>query len=132
MEEAEKQRFFETFKGIIQSVLGEKTRDEKWRKKLEKVRARVNFRLRCTEQDTVEVYLKVDRGDVEIELGQLEDAQLMFTADPADLMNFTNKSLSTFAALTQKNQYGERRLRIKNAWRHPRLLLLVSKLLTLE
>ncbi|MHA1731724.1 MAG: hypothetical protein ACTSU5_07255 [Promethearchaeota archaeon] len=129
---AERSNFFETFKGIIDSVLAEKRQSEKSAKKLAKLKARVNIALRCTEDDVVYVNLIFKGGDYEVNLGKIDDYDLELAATPEDMMFFTNGTYSTVDMLTKKNKYGDKRLKIKKGGRKALTLLKVSSLLRLD
>lgn len=113
-------------------MVAEKRQSEKWRPKLEKFDARVNFALRCTEEDVVYVHLIAKDGQFDVAPGKLDDYDLELRATPEDLMFFTNATYSTTAMFTKKNKYGERRLQLKKGGRHLLTLLKLSKLLVLE
>jgi putative sterol carrier protein len=132
MQKGEENYFFETFQGIIDSVIAEKRQNKKWEKKLNSFNAVVQFKLRITQDTHYSCHLVAKGGNYEMKPGPVDNYDLELAATPDDLMYFTNKTYSTVAMFLKKNKYGETRLKVKKGGRNLGKLLAVSKLLVLE
>lgn len=132
MDKADEERFFETFKSIIDSVVAEKRQTQKWQKKLNSFKATVQFKLRIDKESYFFCHLLANGGNYEMKPGPAEHFDLELAATPEDLMNFTNRTYSTTAMLLKENVYGEKRLQIKKGGKHIGKLLSLSELLVLD
>ncbi len=132
MDKADAERFFETFKSIIDSVVAEKRQKEKWQKKLNSFNATVQFKLRIEKDSYYFCHLLAHGGNYEMKEGPVENFDLELGATPEDLMYFTNKTFSTTDVLFKKNIYGDKKLQVKKGGRNIGKLLALSKLLVLE
>ncbi len=132
METADQERFFETFKSIIDSVVAEKRQNPKWTKKLNSFNAVVQFKLRIDEHTYFFCHLIAKDGNYDLKTGPIDVYDLELGATPEDLMFFTNTSYTTMDMLFKKNKYGEKRLQVKKGGRNITKLLALSKLLVLE
>ncbi len=128
-EETNEDRFFLTFEAIINSVTGDKLKILKWQKKLAKFQAVAQFRFRMEENTYMVCNLLANKGVFKLMKGPAKAFDLEFAATPDDLYNFTNRTYSLLSMFLKKNQYGERRLRIKKGGRHLGKLLVIWKLL---
>ncbi len=131
MDTADQERFFETFKSIIDSVVAEKRQIEKWKKKLNSFNAVVQFKLRIEGDTYFYCHLIAKGGNYDLKQGPIEPYDLELGATPEDLMYFTNQSFSTMDMLFKKNKFGEKRLQVKKGGRNVTKLLALSKLLVL-
>lgn len=129
MEEEEKENLFHTFQAVINSALTEKLQDEKMAEKINTADIRANITLQVGADEYVYTHLILKRGDNEFEMGHLDDFDIELTATPEDMMGFSTGELSTFQMVTQKNEYGYKKLRVEKGGRNLGKLLLISKLL---
>jgi hypothetical protein len=133
MTDDDKDRFFQTFQSIIDSVIKEKRQTEKWQKKLKQFKGNVQLKLRISKDEYYYCHLHAKDGEFELYAGEdPEGYDLELAATPEDLMNFTNRTYSTLDMILKKNQYGETRLKVKKGGRNLGKLLAVSKLLVLD
>ncbi len=128
--ETDEERFFKTFKSIVDSVVAEKQKIPKWVPRLEKFHAVVQFRFRLAPDVYLMCHLIAKDGDFQLIRGPIDPYDLELGAAPEDLYNFTNKTYSTTSMILKKNQYGERRLQLKKGGRHLGKLLNLSKILS--
>ena len=113
MEESEKQNLFDTFKAVIESIVNEKKLVPKSKKKLEKLVAGVNLGLHIEEDYFFWLNLKAEGGNFILNRGKLDDYDFQLRAAPEDLMFFCNGENSTIHMVTNKNRFGERKLKIQ-------------------
>ncbi len=128
--ETDEDRFFKTFKSIIDSVVAEKEKTSKWAPRLKKFRAVVQFRFRLAENTYLLCHLIAKDGSFQLIRGPIDPYDLELGAAPEDLYNFTNHTYSTASMVLKKNVYGQRRLQLKKAGRHLIKLLTLSKILS--
>ncbi|OLS13011.1 MAG: hypothetical protein RBG13Loki_3371 [Promethearchaeota archaeon CR_4] len=132
MDKADEERFFETFKSIIDSVVAEKRQNPKWQKTLDSFNATVQFKLRIDKDTYFLCHLVANGGNYEMKKGPVKKFDLELAATPEDLMNFANRTYSTTTMIMKKNVHGQKRLQIKKGGRNLGKLLTLSKLLVLE
>lgn len=113
MEESEKQNLFDTFKAVIESIVNEKKMVPKSKKKLDKLVAGVNLGLYIEEDYLFWLNLKAEGGNFVLNRGKLDDYDFQLLAAPEDLMFFCNGENSTIHMVTNKNRFGERKLKIQ-------------------
>jgi len=113
MEESEKQNLFDTFKAVIESIVNEKKMVPKSNKKLQKLEAGVNLGLQIEDDYYFWLNLKAEGGDFILNRGKLDEYDFQLLAAPEDLMFFCNGENSTLHMITNKNRFGEKKLRIQ-------------------
>ena len=113
MEESEKQNLFDTFKAVIESIVNEKKMVPKSKKKLDKLVAGVNLGLQIEKDYFFWLNLKAESGNFILNRGKLDDYDFQLLAAPEDLMFFCNGENSTIHMVTNKNRFGERKLKIQ-------------------
>ncbi|MFX1363403.1 MAG: hypothetical protein ACFFCE_10315 [Promethearchaeota archaeon] len=113
MEESEKENLFDTFKAVIESIVNEKRMVPKSNKKLVKLAAGVNLGLQIEKDYIFWLNLKTEGGIFVLNRGKLEEYDFQLIAAPEDLMYFCNGENSTVHMITNKNQFGKRKLRIQ-------------------
>lgn len=113
MEESEKQNLYETFKAVIESIVNEKKMVPKSNKKLNKLIAGVNLGLQIKKDYIFWLNLKAKGGLFVLNRGKLDDFDFQLLAAPEDLMFFCNGENSAVHMITNKNRFGEKKLRIQ-------------------
>ena len=113
MEESEKQNLFDTFKAVIESIVNEKKMVPKSKKKLDKLVAGVNLGLQIEKDYFFWLNLIAESGNFILNRGKLDDYDFQLLAAPEDLMFFCNGENSTIHMVTNKNRFGERKLKIQ-------------------
>lgn len=134
MDESSQTNLFYTIKAVINGIIEDKNENEKSRKKLEDVNARLNIGLQTEEDFILWVNLIAENGKFQVERGQLDEYDLELIADPEDLMYFTNGTYSTLHMVFKKNRFGNRKLQINKGttgW-NLGLLLKLPKILVLD
>jgi len=129
-EESDEDRFFKTFKSIVDSIVAEKQKIPKWNARLKKFYANVQFRFRLSENTYMLCHLIAKDGDFQLIRGPCEKYDFELGAAPEDLYNFTNHTYSTLSMIFKKNPYGQRRLQLKRGGRHLLKLMTLSKILS--
>ena len=113
MEETEKQNLFDTFKAVIESIVNEKKMVPKSNKKLNNLVAGVNLGLQIENDYIFWLYLKAEGGNFVLNRGKLDEYDFQLLAAPEDLMFFCNGENSTIHMISNKNRFGEKKLRIQ-------------------
>jgi len=134
MDESSQSNLFYTIKAVINGIIEDKKKNERSRKKLEDVNARLNIGLQTEEDFILWVNLIAENGNFQVERGQLREYDLELIADPEDLMYFTNGTYSTLHMVFKKNRFGNRKLQINKGttgW-NLGLLLKLPKILVLD
>ncbi|MHA1680730.1 MAG: SCP2 sterol-binding domain-containing protein [Promethearchaeota archaeon] len=129
LEETEKENIQATFKASLDSIFEEKLAQEKWQKKLETYKAKVNFIIVADGGDPEDdVYLSLIAGDGKLEVGteKLEDADFSLSASFEILFNIATGSMNATIALLKG------KLKASKAFKNLKKLLVLQKLLVLD
>lgn len=129
MDENEQSNLFQTFQAVINSAISEKKQDEKMGPKLENANIKANITLQVGKDEFVHAHLLLKDGTHEFKLGNLDNYDIELIASPEDMMGFSTGELNTFQMITQKNEFGDTKLRVKKGGRNLGKLLFVSNLL---
>jgi hypothetical protein len=135
MEETEKENLFETFKGVIKSIIEDKRKNHKNVKLLDKFKAKINLGLQIEKDYYFWVSLIAENGNYDLKRDSLDEYDLKIMATPEDLMYFSNRTYSTLQMLTKKNTFGFKKLRFgksSSGKRNLGLLLKLPKILVLD
>jgi hypothetical protein len=125
----EKDNLFQTFEGVMMSAAKEKMQMPQYKKKLEKSVIKVNFRLQIAQDEYFETNLVLQGDQSSFNKGRLDDFDIEILAAPEDLMWFSANTRNTVHMITHKNQFGKKKMIIKNGFHKISKLLLVSKVL---
>ena len=135
MDESEKDNLYITFNGVIASIIAEKKANPKYDKLFATFEARVNLGLQVEKDYYYWLNLIVEKGEVSLNRGKLEDNyDLILMSAPEDMMFFSNGENSTVHMVRKKNRFGEKKLRFDKGTTGRNLgkLLKISKLLVLD
>ncbi|MHA1987990.1 MAG: hypothetical protein ACW98D_15245 [Promethearchaeota archaeon] len=135
MKEVEKDNLFFTFKLTIDSIIIDKRKNSKNENLLNTFNAKVNIGLQIENDNFLWVNLSADKGNYELNRGQLEEYDLEILSSPEDLLFFSSGENSILNMMMKKNQFGYRKLRFSkgsNGKRNLGKLLKLSKIIVLD
>jgi hypothetical protein len=134
MDKASQENLFYTIQGVIQAVIEDKKKSPKNREMLKEMEARINLGLQVEDDFILWVNFLIEKGDVRVYRGRLNEYDLELIADPEDLMYFSNGRYSTLHMLFKKNRFGNRKLQANKGTtgRNLGLLLKLPKILVLD
>ncbi len=135
MNEEEEDFLFANLDNVLTSIIADKRTNPKNLKNLTKFTARINLGYQMGKDEYFWVNLIAENGDFKLNMGKLEEYDIMILMTPEDAMGFHRGLLSTKDMLTQKNEYGKRKLRFEKGntgKRHLGILLKFPKIFVLD
>lgn len=135
MDEQAKQNLYQTFNGVINSIIEDKRKDPKKLKDINKFDARINLGLQIEKDYYFWMNLIAKDGNVVLSRGKIEgEHDLTLFATPEDLLFFCNGENSTLTMIRKMNRFGYKKLRIKKGTtgHNLRKLLKIPSILQLD
>jgi len=135
MEESEKENLFITFKGVIESIIEDKRKNQKNLDMIDNFEGRINLGLHVEEDFIFWLNLVAKDGIYSLKRGKIGEYDLEIVSAPEDMMYFSNREYSTLHMMLTKNRFGKRKLQFSkgsNGKRNLGLLLKLPKILVLD
>ncbi len=134
MELYEKDNLFQTFKGVIESIIEDKRKNPKNHELLNNYTANINLGLQVKKDYIFWVNLVASEGNYQVGRNKLTNYDLELIASPEDFLYFSNRQNSTIHMVAKKNKYGKKKLQIGKgiSGRNLGKLLKLSKILVLD
>ena len=135
MELSQTDYVYELFSRMLNSLIEEKQKNPKNKKKFKNFNAKINLGLQLEADSYIWLNLIFNKGIQSLKKGKLEtDYDLILKVVPEDLMFFCNGENSVVHMLIKKNNFGNRKLRFSKGTtgRNYFKLLKLPKLLVID
>ncbi|MFX0141124.1 MAG: hypothetical protein ACFFDN_46225 [Candidatus Hodarchaeota archaeon] len=127
MDEESKENLYQTFNGVIQSIIEDKKKDPKNLKDINKFEAKINFGLQIEKDYYYWMNLIAKDGEFNLSRGKIDgEHDLTLFATPEDLLFYCNGEYSTLNMIRKENKFGYKKLRIKKGTTGHNLSLLLK------